>query len=103
MKLPGCQSLLGYPESKEEWLSFIKKAGFRNITGSVGTMIYWEQIRGDLELQSMDFFWIWVRFFRLYFLKPEYKGSVHWLFKEALHIPRGFTSYFGYGTYVGQK
>ncbi len=66
------QRLMGInPESKEEWLSFIKKAGFQNITGSVGTMIYWEQIRGDLELQSMDFFWIWGSFFRLYFLKPE--------------------------------
>ncbi len=91
------------PESKEEWLSFIEKAGFRNITSAVRTMNYWKQIRGDLELQSMDFFRIWSRFFRLYFEEPEYRRSIHWLFKESMHIPRGFTSYFGYGLYTGQK
>jgi arsenite methyltransferase len=91
------------PESQEEWLSLLKKAGFRDITCSITNINKWKQVMGDLELQSMDFIRIWGRFFRLYFKDPEYRRSVHWLSWTALHIPKGFSSYFGYGLYVGQK
>ncbi len=91
------------PESEEDWLSLLEKAGFRDITCSITNMNKWKQVMGDLELQSMDFFRIWGRFLRLYFEDPEYRRSVHWLSWAALHIPRGFSNYFGYGLYAGQK
>jgi ubiquinone/menaquinone biosynthesis C-methylase UbiE len=91
------------PESREGWLSYLKEAGFKDITSSVSAMNLWKQLLGDLELQSMDFFRIWGRFFKLYLVEPEYRKSVHRLAWEALHIPRGLNRYFGYGLYVGQK
>jgi len=62
-----------------------------------------EQILGDLELQSMDFFRIWGRFFKLYLSEPEYRKPVHQLTWEAIHIPHGFNRHFEYGLYVGQE
>lgn len=98
------QELMGInPESQEAWLSILKKAGFRDISCSITNINKWKQIMGDLELQSMDFIRIWSRFFQLYFKDPEYRRSVHWLSWTALHIPQGFSNYFGYGLYVGQK
>jgi SAM-dependent methyltransferase len=91
------------PESEEGWLSFLKKAGFTNITGSVHAINYRQQVMGDLKLQSMDFFRIWGRFFRLYFKDPEYRRSLHRLSQEARHMPPGFNRYFGYGLYAGKK
>jgi SAM-dependent methyltransferase len=91
------------PESEEGWLAFLKKAGFSDVKSSVHTINYRQQFIGDLELQSMDFFRIWGRFFRLYFQDPEYRRSVHRLSREAWHMPPGFNRYFGYGLYVGKK
>lgn len=91
------------PESKEGWLSFLEKAGFTDIESSVHTINYRQQVMGDLELQSMDFFRIWGRFFRLYLKDPEYRRSIHWLSREARHMPPGFNRYFGYGLYMGKK
>ncbi len=98
------QNFMGIkPESREGWLSFLEKAGFKDITSSVCAMSPWKQVMGDLELQSMDFFRIWGRFFKLYLKEVEYRKSVHHMAWEALHIPRGFNRYFGYGLYIGQK
>jgi len=99
-----CRRVMGLvAETREEWLSFLEEAGFKDITSSVSTMSQWKQVVGDLELQSMDFFRIWGRFFHLYLHEREYRKSVHQLAWEALHIPRGFSRYFGYGLYVGMK
>ncbi|WJI09281.1 class I SAM-dependent methyltransferase [Methanobacterium sp. CWC-01] len=91
------------PDSRESWLSLLEEAGFKDINSLVRAINYRQQVVGDLELQSMDFFRIWGRFFRLYFKDPEYRRSVHRLSREALHMPRGFDRYFGYGLYVGRK
>jgi arsenite methyltransferase len=91
------------PESKEGWLTLLGNASFKDVNGSVHAMNYRQQVMGDLELQSMDFFRIWGRFFRLYLTDPEYRRSVHRLSREARHMPPGFNRYFGYGLYVGMK
>lgn len=91
------------PESEDGWLALLKKAGFTNIKSSVHAIKYRQQVIGDLELQSMDFFRIWGRFLRLYLNDPEYRRSVHRLSREARHMPPGFNRYFGYGLYVGNK
>jgi hypothetical protein len=88
--------------TKEGWLSILEKIGFTDITTRVRSMNQWKQILGDLELQSMDFFKIWGRFFYL-LSDRKYRGAVHHFAKEALRIPHGFTRYYGYGLYVGQK
>jgi arsenite methyltransferase len=90
-------------ETRDEWLSLLEKTGFKDIKSLVRPMNYREQLVGDLELQSMDFFRIWSRFFHLYLYEPEYRRSVHQLAREALHIPQGFNRYMGYGLYVGRK
>jgi ubiquinone/menaquinone biosynthesis C-methylase UbiE len=98
------QRLMGLEaETREEWLSFLKGAGFKEINSSMSPMNLWKQIIGDLELQSMDFFRIWGRFFYQYLYEREYRRSIHQLAWDALHIPRGFSRYFGYGLYVGRK
>jgi len=98
------QQVMGIkPESKEGWLTLLGNAGFKDVKGSVHAMNYRQQVMGDLELQSMDFFRIWGRFFRLYLTDPEYRRSVHRLSREARHMPPGFNRYFGYGLYVGMK
>lgn len=99
-----CRRVMGLvAETKEGWLYSIDKAGFKDVKVSTHALSQWKQVRSDLELQSMDFFRIWGRFFKLYFKEPEYRRSVHSLAWEALHIPRGFNRYFGYGIYVGRK
>lgn len=90
-------------ETEKEWSDLLDKAGFKDVYSSVSSMSQWKQVIGDLELQSMDFFRIWGRFFNLYFTEAEYRKSVHHLSREAIHIPRGFTHYWGYGLYVGKK
>ena len=90
-------------ETKESWLALLKNAGFNDIQCSVNAMSQWKQVYDDLELQSMDFFRIWSRFFHLYLFEREYRKSVHRLAWEALHIPRKFNQYFAYGLYVGHK
>lgn len=90
-------------ESEDGWLALLKKAGFTNIKSLVHAIKYRQQVMGDLELQSMDFFRIWGRFLRLYLNDPEYRRSVHRLSREARHMPPGFNLYFGYGLYVGNK
>jgi arsenite methyltransferase len=98
------RSLMGInPESKDGWSSLMDKSGFRDINATVITMNAWKQVMDDLELQSMDFFRIWGRFFSLYIEDHKYRISVHWLLRAALHIPWGFNSYFGYGLYIGKK
>jgi ubiquinone/menaquinone biosynthesis C-methylase UbiE len=92
-----------HPESQEGWQSLLVEAGFKNITSSVHTLNYRQQVVGDLELQSMDFFRIWGRFFKLYLKDPEYRRSVHQLSREARHMPPGFNRYFAYGLYRGMK
>lgn len=47
------------PESEDGWLALLKKAGFTNIKSSVHAIKYRQKVRGDLELQSRDFFRIW--------------------------------------------
>lgn len=91
------------PESEEGWQSLLEEAGFKDIKCSVHAISYRQQVVGDLELQSMDFFRIWGRFFRLYLKDPEYRRSVHQLSREARHMPPGFNRYFGYGLYAGKK
>jgi arsenite methyltransferase len=99
-----CRAVMGLvAETKNDWLNLLNKAGFKDIKSSTHVLSQWKQVKSDLELQSMDFFRIWARFFKLYFKEPEYRRSVHSLAWEALHIPRGFNRYFGYGIYVGRK
>jgi ubiquinone/menaquinone biosynthesis C-methylase UbiE len=99
-----CQRVMGLvAESRDGWISLLKAAGFKDITSSLKTMSQWKQLVGDLELQSMDFLRIWGRFFHLYLHEGEYRKSVHQLAWEALHIPRGFSRYLGYGLYTGIK
>jgi SAM-dependent methyltransferase len=98
------QKVMGVnPETKEGWVSLLDKAGFSDVESSVHTINYRQQVVGDLELQSMDFFRIWGRFFRLYFKDPQYRRSVHRLSRAARHMPPGFNHYFGYGLYAGIK
>ncbi|HMK53403.1 MAG TPA: class I SAM-dependent methyltransferase [Methanobacteriaceae archaeon] len=98
------QDVMGIePESQEEWLSILEKVGFKEVSSSIYAISQWKQFMDDLELQSTDFFRIWRRFFKLYLKEEEYRKSVHQMAWEALHIPRGFTRYFGYGLYVGKK
>lgn len=99
-----CRRVLGLkPETREGWLSLLEKAGFSDFTISIHIMNQWKQIIGDLELQSMDFSRIWGRFIQLYLKEREYRKSVHHIAREALHIPRDFNQYFGYGLYMGRK
>jgi arsenite methyltransferase len=91
------------PENREGWLSYMNGAGFKDITSSVSAMSQWKQVAGDLELQSMDFFRIWTRFFQLYLNDREYRRSIHQLAREVLRMPHGLSHYFGYGLYVGSK
>lgn len=99
-----CRRVMGLEaETREGWLSFLEEDGFKDIKSSLCSMNQWKQVLGDLELQSMDFFRIWGRFFHLYLHEREYRRSVHQLAWEALHIPRGFSRYLGYGLYVGRK
>lgn len=90
-------------ETENRWLELLTETGFKDVKSSVNSMSQWKQVIGDLELQSMDFFRIWGRFFHLYLNETEYRKSVHWLAREAIHIPRDFSSCFGYGLYVGKK
>lgn len=99
-----CKRVMGLvAETNEEWSHLLDKAGFKDIKSSTHVLSQWKQVKSDLELQSMDFFRIWGRFFKLYFKEPEYRRSVHNLTWEAMHLPRGFDRYFGYGIYVGRK
>lgn len=99
-----CRRVMGLvAETKKGWLHLLDKTGFKDMKGSTHSLSQWKQVRSDLELQSMDFFRIWARFFKLYFKESEYRRSVHSLAWEALHLPRGFNRYFGYGIYVGRK
>jgi len=99
-----CRRVMGLmAETEDAWLSLLSEAGFKDINSSVNSMYQWKQIRGDFELQGMDFFRIWGRFFNLYLRETEYRKSANRLAWEALHIPRGFNRYYGYGLYVGRK
>lgn len=99
-----CRRVMGLvAETRGGWLFFLEKAGFKDINSSVKVMSQLKQVKGDLELQSMDFFRIWGRFFNLYWHETEYRKSVNRLAREAIHIPREFNRYYGYGLYVGIK
>jgi arsenite methyltransferase len=99
-----CRRVMGLvAETKEVWLSFLDKAGFKDIKSSQHALSQWKQVRADLELQSMDFFRIWGRFFHLYLHERKYRKSIHRIAWEAIHISHGFNRYFGYGLYVGRK
>lgn len=50
------------PEPEEGWQTLLGNAGFKDVQGSVHAMNYRQQLMGDLELQSMDFFRIWCVF-----------------------------------------
>jgi arsenite methyltransferase len=90
-------------ETKEGWLSYIDGASFKDIKNSVSAVSQWKQVAGDLEMQSMDFFRIWTRFFQLYLNDREYRRSIHQLARDVLRMPHEFSHYFGYGLYVGKK
>ena len=99
-----CRRVMGLmAETEDVWLSLLVEAGFKDINSSVNAMNQLKQIRSDFELQSMDFFRIWGRFFNLYLRETEYRKSANRLAWEALHLPKGFNSYYGYGLYVGKK
>lgn len=99
-----CRRVMGLmAETEDVWLSLLMESGFKDINSSVNRMNQWKQMKGDFQLQSMDFFKIWGRFFNLYLHETEYRKSANHLAWEALHIPRGFNRYYGYGLYVGQK
>lgn len=99
-----CSRVMGLvAETKRGWQSLLRDAGFKDIKSSVSSINQRKQVIGDLELQSMDFFRIWSRFIHLYFAETEYRKSIHFLAREALHLPKDFTKYFGYGLYVGKK
>ncbi|MDP3066484.1 MAG: class I SAM-dependent methyltransferase [Methanobacteriaceae archaeon] len=50
------QNFMGIkPESREGWLSFLEKAGFKDITSSVYAMSPWKQFMEDLELKAWSF------------------------------------------------
>jgi ubiquinone/menaquinone biosynthesis C-methylase UbiE len=98
------QKLMGLKaETRNSWMSYLMEIGFKEVTSTVSTINQWQQLIGDLELQSMDFFRIWGRFFHLYLFEAEYRRAVHQLAWNALHIPSGFSRYFGYGLYTGRK
>lgn len=99
-----CRRVMGLVAEREDgWLSLLAEAGFKNMGSSVNVMSWWGQIRADFELQSMDLFRIWGRFFNLYLRETEYRKSVNRLAWEAVHIPRKFNRYYGYGLYLGRK
>lgn len=99
-----CKRVMGLvAETNEEGSYLLDKAGFKDIKSLKHALSQWKQVKSDLELQSMDFFGIWGRFFKLYFKEPEYRRSVRNLTWEAMHLSRGFDRYVGYGIYVGRK
>ncbi|MBN2422888.1 class I SAM-dependent methyltransferase [Candidatus Woesearchaeota archaeon] len=91
------------PETKQGWLSLLKKKQFRQVTGESYKMKKFEQLIGELQMQGFNAFKIWGRFFYFYFAEREFRRSVHKMAKDALKIPKGFMNYFGYGLYTARK
>lgn len=90
-------------ETKEGWVSLLRKAQFREVTGESYSMTKFENAVGELQMQGFNLFKSLGRFFYFYFADEGYRGSLHKMAKKTFKMPKGFMSYLGYGLYTARK
>ena len=88
----------------ENWRNILQNAGLKIVFAEKRKMTMIEQIRSEMQLNSMSRSlkagW---NFFKYHFTEKEFRHAIHGLTKDALHVPKGLLNYLGYGIYVGKK